>query len=159
VILQGGTLGNLGAGPHPAAIPSQQLYDRGLQDAFGVEVSGRWALGDRLRLSPSIFFESSAVDQSAVTAANLDGPKIDVALTAEWRPFHWMIVGASAGATGYIIGDVKSRFDSRSLAACVDAAYSLDACTAANDGQGLSTASGHYTLYVVHLSGAIGLEF
>jgi long-subunit fatty acid transport protein len=142
-----------------ALVPQQQLYDRGLQDAFGVELSGRWKLGERWRLAPSLFFETSAVDKSAVSAATLDGPKIDAALTAEWRPIRWLVVGANAGATAYVIGEVKSRYNPRALAACADAAFSLDACTSTTAGQGLSSASGNYTLVIVHLSGAIGLEF
>ncbi|HZS41129.1 MAG TPA: outer membrane protein transport protein [Polyangia bacterium] len=152
VTLQGSNIAKSG-------VPPQQLYDRGLQDAFGVELSGRWKLGPRWRLAPSLFFETSAVDKSAVSAATLDGTKFDAAVTAEWHPIRWLIVGANAGATAYVIGEVKSRYNPRALAGCADAAFSLDSCTAATAGQGLSSASGNYTLVVVHLSGAIGLEF
>ncbi len=155
VSLQGGNFANLGASQPPA----QQLYDRGLQDAWGVEASGRWRVGEKLRLAPSIFFETSAIDKSAVNAAAVDGPKLDFALTAEWRPLKHLSFGAHVGATAVIIGDVQSRFNPRAVTACVDAQYHLDACSAVNSGQGLPSASGSYSLFVVHASGAIGIDY
>ena len=116
-------------------------------------------MGDRLRLSPSVFFETSAVESSAVSAAALDAPKLDFALTAEWKPVKHLVLGAHVGGTAYILDQVNSRHNPRDTAACVDARYSLDACAAVDSGDGLSSASGKYTLFVVHLGGALGVDY
>ncbi len=157
VQLQGGTLGALSTS-RGAAIAPQQLYDRGLQDAFGFEASGRFKLG-ALRLAPSVFYETPAIDMSAENPAALDGHKIDVALAAEWRPAAHLVFGARAGLTSHVIGGVRSRYSPRATVACVDADFSLDACRAAAAGSALPSASGNYLLFVVHLSAAVGIEY
>jgi long-chain fatty acid transport protein len=155
---QGGTLGQLSARRDTALAP-QFLIDRGLQDSWAVEVSGRFKVGGRLRLAPSLVFESSAVEASAVSAAAVEGPKLDAALTLEWRPVRHLVLGAHVGGTGYFLDDVSSRFSSRAEAACVDAAYSLDACRATSNGYALPSASGHYSLFVAHAGLAIGMNY
>src|SRR5262249_39993855 len=79
--LQGGQLDRLASSP-ATRIPPDFFIDYGLQDAFGVEVSARFLVRSKLRLSPSLMVESSAVDKSAVNAASIDAPKLDAALTA-----------------------------------------------------------------------------
>jgi long-subunit fatty acid transport protein len=153
---QGGTLGQLDP---TLALPPEFLLDRGLQDAFAVEASGRFRVGQKLRLSPSFVFESSAVEASAVSAAALEAPKIDLALTAEWRPRTHLVLGAHVGGTAYVLGDVSSRFHPRDQTRCVDARYDLAACGAVESGGGLPSASGHYTLFVVHFGAAIGVDY
>jgi long-subunit fatty acid transport protein len=157
VSLQGGDLGLL-ATSRAAAVPPEFRLDRGLQDAWGLETSARFQVSGPLRLSPSLFFETSAIESSAVSAAAIDGPKVDLALTGEWRPVRHLVVGAHVGGTAYVLGDVHSRYDSRAEAACVDAHYALEACGQSLNGSALPTASGHYTLFVVHLGASIGLE-
>ncbi|HEY7954419.1 MAG TPA: outer membrane protein transport protein [Polyangia bacterium] len=158
VALQGGDLANL-AHSTATAIPPELLLDRGLTDAWGFEVSGRWKLGRSLRLSPSLFFETSAVESGAVNAASIDAPKLDLTLTAEWHPVKHLMLGAHVGATGYILGEAGQSFDPKAEVACVDAGYALSACGAANRGDGLPSAAGRYTLFVVHVGGAIGVDY
>ena len=105
---QGGNLSQL---PPALALPPSMRRDLGLQDTFGAEVSARFRVNDKLRLSPSLFFETSAVEASAVSAAALDAPKLDLALTAEWKPIKHLVLGAHVGGTAYILGDVSSRND------------------------------------------------
>jgi long-subunit fatty acid transport protein len=154
--MQGGGLGQL---PPGLAVPPTLKRDLGLQDTFGIEVSARFRVGDKWRLSPSLFFETSAVEPSAVNAAAMDAPKLDFALTAEWRPVKHLVLGAHVGGTAYLFSHVDSRQNSRDLANCVDARYSLEWCGPVNSGDGWSSASGKYTLFVVHLGGAVGVDY
>ena len=158
VDLQGPAIDRL-ATSRAAAIPAEILLDRGLQDAWGFEVSGRWRVGDKLRLSPSLMFETAAVDTSAVNAASIDAPKLDLALVAEWRPIKHLMIGAHVGGTAYILGQAGQRFDPQAQVACVDAGYNLDACGASNRGDGLPAANGTYTYFVVHFGAAVGLDY
>jgi len=158
VSFQGGLLSQYANAP-AAAVPSQFLLDRGLQDAFAFEVSGRWRVRESLRLSPSLLFETSAMNTALVNAAAVDAPKFDLALTAEWRPAAHLVLGAHVGTTAYILTDAGQRFDPAAAQACVDAAGALPACGASNNGDALPSAAGRYTYFVVHLGAAIGMEF
>jgi len=156
VSLQGGNLPN-------ANIPPQFLLDRGLQNAYLVEVSTRHTLGENFRLSPSLAFETAAVAPDAVSPAAIEGNKLDAALTIEWRLWHKtttsVLLGAHVGGTAYFLSRVNSRFDAHAETACVDAAYSLDACGKLNFGDALPSASGSYTLFVVNAGVAIGVQY
>ena len=154
--LQSGSLGK-------AAVPPQFLLDRGLQNTYLVEVSTRHQVTPSLKLSPSLSFETSAVAADAVNPAAIDAPKLSAALTLEWRAWHkastTVTVGAHVGASGYILGRVRSRFDAQAETACVDAAYSLDACGKQNFGDALPSASGSYTYFVVDAGAALGIQY
>lgn len=156
VSLQGGDLGN-------AAAPTHFALDRGLQNSYLVEVSTRHTLGPSLRLSPSLAFETSAVAPSAVNAAAIDAPKLDAALTLEWRAWHSgassLFLGAHVGGTAYFLGHVDSRFSASAETACVDAGYSLDACAGEIAGDALPSASGNYTLFVINAGLALGFVY
>jgi long-subunit fatty acid transport protein len=161
--------GNLSQVRPDLAPPAQNRRDLGLQDTFGAELSLRMKVGDKLRLMPSIFFETSSVDGSAVSAAALDAPKLDLALVAEWRPVKHLVLGAHFGFTSFLMRDVDSRHDPNDTVQCVDAHYSLSAapandpnhpwCGKVTDGDGLPSASGRYTLFTVHLGAALGLDY
>jgi long-subunit fatty acid transport protein len=153
---QGGNLSQL---PPSLALPPSMRRDLGLQDTFGAELSLRFRLNDKLRLSPSLFFETSAVEASAVSAAALDAPKLDLALTAEWKPIKHLVLGAHVGGTAYMLGNVHSRNSPTDTVRCVDAQYSLDRCGAVVSGDGLPQASGKYSLFVVHLGAAVGFDY
>jgi hypothetical protein len=129
-----------------------------------VGVSSRHVINPALRLSPSLMFETSAVAPSAIGPATLDAPKLDGALTLEWKAWrfggdHAILIGAHVGLTAYFVGHVDSRFDAHAETACVDAAYSLYACAALNNGSALPSASGDYTLVNVHAGLAVGLSY
>ena len=115
VSLQGG---NLAA----AKLAPEFSIDRGLQNAYAIEVSTRHQVTPRLRLSPSLLFETSAVSPDAVSAAALDAPKLDAALTMEWQAWHGLgnhalVIGAHVGGTAYFVSHVGSRFDPTAEAA------------------------------------------
>jgi hypothetical protein len=156
VSLQGGNL-------QQAAVPPQYLLDRGLQNTYLVEVSTRHTLSPTLRLSPSLTFETSAVAPSAVNPAALDAPKLDAALTVEWKAWEKgttsLTIGAHLGGTAYFVSRVDSRFDAQAETACVDGAYSLDACGKLNFGDALPSASGRYTLFVINAGLALGVQY
>ena len=156
ISLQGGNLGASG-------VPPQFLLDRGLQNSYVVEVSTRHLATPSLRLSPSLTFETSAVAPSTVNPAALDAPKLDAALTLEWKAWHSgatsIFLGAHVGGTAYFLGRVRSRFDAHAETACVDAAYSLAACAAQNAGDALPSASGRYTLFVLNAGASLGVAY
>jgi long-subunit fatty acid transport protein len=158
VNLQGGRLAQV-AGQPAASVPPDFVLDRGFRDAYAFELSGRWKLGERWRLSPSVVFETSAVDDSLVNAASIDAPKFDLTLTAEWRPVSHFVVGAHAGATTYVLWNAGEGFNPTAQVACVDARGALDACSAYNNGDALPSAAGRYTYVVVYLGASVGMEF
>ncbi len=156
VSLQSGSLGM-------ANVPPQFLLDRGLQNSYLVEVSTRHQLTPALRLSPSLTFETSAVAADAVNPAAIDAPKLAAALTVEWRAWQKastaVYIGAHVGGTAYLLSKVRSRFDAQAETACVDAAYSLDACGKLNFGDALPSASGRYTYFVLDAGVALGVQY
>jgi long-subunit fatty acid transport protein len=163
--LQGGSLGDLGPAANGTGVPSSFSLDRGLQNAYAVELSARLLVARPLRLMPSLMFESAAVASSAVGPAALDGPKLDGALTLEYKP--WMsgdrrraiVLGLHAGLTAVFIGHVASRFDPHAAVACVDASYRTGACMSADSGDALPSTSGNYTLFVLNAGAAIGFDY
>ena len=158
VELQGPGLRPL-AGSTATAAPPHFVLDRGLRDAAAFEVSARFLLRESLRLSPSLVFETTAVDPATVNAASIDANKIDVSLTAEWRPARHLSIGAHVGLTAYALSDGGQRFDPRAQVACVDARSSLDACQAVANGDALPSANATYTYVVPHFGAALGVEF
>lgn len=146
-----------------ASVPPQFLLDRGLQNSYLVELSTRHIVSPTLRLSPSLTFETSAIAPDAVEAAAIDAPKLDAALTVEWQAWRKgstaLTVGAHLGGTAYFLSRVDSRFDARAETACVDAAYSLDACGKLDFGDALPSASGRYTLFVINAGLALGVQY
>lgn len=156
VSLQSGSLGK-------ASVPPQYLLDRGLQNSYLVEVSTRHQVTPALKLSPSVAFETSAIAADAVNPAAIDAPKLAAALTLEWRVWQKtstaVSLGAHVGGTAYLLSKVASRFDAQAETACVDAAYSIDACGKLNFGDGLPSASGRYTYFVLDAGVAVGVQY
>jgi hypothetical protein len=157
VALQGGTLAL-------ARLPPEQLIDRGLENAYSVELSTRHQVTPVLRLSPSLIYESAAVAADAVSAAALEGHKLDAALTLEWQAWHGLanhalIIGAHLGGTAYLLGRVSSRFNAAAEVECVDSGYSLSHCGALDNGTAFPSASGRYTLFTLNLGAAIGFTY
>ena len=158
VSLQGGVLDRLGKSAD-ARVPPQFLIDRGFQDAWAFWVSGRWRVRDNIRLSPMLLFETSAVSPEVVNAASIDGNKLDLSLTAEWKPTRLVRIGGHVGGTAYLLGQAGQAFSSRAVVDCVEHAYSLDYCGKVSAGQGLPSADGQYTMFVLHLGASIGFDF
>jgi long-subunit fatty acid transport protein len=157
VSLQGGELA-------AAKIAPELLIDRGLQNSYAVEVSTRHVVSPSLRLSPSLVFETSAIAPSAVSAAALDAPKLDAALTLEWTPWrgagnHALTLGTHVAGTAYILGRVDSRYSSQAEVACVDSGYALGSCGALDAGSAQPSASGSYTLFVVSFGGSLMFSY
>jgi long-subunit fatty acid transport protein len=157
VSLQGGDLA-------AAKIAQEFLIDRGLQNAYAIEVSTRHRVSPSLRLSPSLVFETAAVAPDAVSAAALEGNKLDAALTLEWQAWHGLanhalVIGAHVGGTAYFLGRVDSRFTSTAEVQCVDSSYSLSRCAALDHGDAFPSASGRYTLFVLNMGGAVGFTY
>ncbi len=152
VMLQGGDLAQAG-------VPPQLTLGRGWRDTWLVGASVRFAVNDKLKLSPSLMFETGAMESGLVNAASMDAPKVDIALTAAIRPGRHLFLGAHLGATAYILGHAGERFDPRAQTRCVDARFDLDACSASTRGEGQPSAAGQYTLFVLHMGAAIGFDY
>lgn len=160
VALQGGGIGYTG-------VPSEFFIDRGLQNAYLIEVSTRHFLraDESLKLSPSLTFETSAIAPSAVNPAALDAPKLDAALTFEARVWksglHSVTLGGHLGVTSYFLDHVDSRYSAAAETACVDGSYNLGlaACQQQASGAALPSASGSYTLFVVNAGLSIGFTY
>jgi long-subunit fatty acid transport protein len=140
-------------------IPTSFSWDRGLKDAWGLEFSTRYRVTDKLRLSPSLFYESPAVASRVVDAANIDAHKLDLALTLEWKPVRHFVLGVHAGVTVFFLQHGGEGFLPSAQKACVNSAYNLEQCKATNDGDALPPAAGTYTLVVPHVGGSMGVEF
>lgn len=154
-------------------LPGSMLLPRGLQPAVALDLSAR-QLFPRLTLAQGLLYESPRASASAVSPANLEGHKLNLALTAQLNlsPSRWISqrlwLVASLGATLYLFGgDPGSGFrapteaaaDGASWAAqCRDANLDLAAaaCLRARDGWALPTASGDYRLLT--LQGSLGLH-
>jgi long-subunit fatty acid transport protein len=159
VFLQGGTLDRIGQADPSAKVPAQLRFDRGWQDAYAFGASLRMKIHDRLRLSPSLIYESSAIDYAYINAANLDGHKADLALTLEWKPREHLTVGAHIGGTAYFVGHAGGAFDPRAEATCVDARYDLGACQKQIDGSAGPSAAGRYAMGNLHAGFALGMDY
>lgn len=158
VSLQGGNLHQLSSGTGTNPGP-RFLLDRGFRDTLTVGLSTRHRVGERLRLSPSLFFETAAVDPATVNAASIDGNKLDAALTLEWHPLPRLLIGAHLGGTAYILSSAGHRFDPRAQVRCTDSGYALEACTETNFGHALPRAAGAYTMFVLHAGLAVGFDY
>ncbi len=159
VYMQGGTLDRIAKADPAAAVPAQVRFDRGWHDAYSLGASLRVKLSDTLRVSPSVIYESSAVETEKVSAANLEAEKLDLAFTLEWRPRPHLIVGAHLGGTAYFLGHAGEAFDPRAEASCVDAKFALPACQKRIDGDALPSAAGRYTMGTLHAGFALGMEY
>ena len=157
--LQGGNIDRLKSSDPITAVPSRLRIDRGRQDAYLVGGSVRLKITDKLRLSPSVFYESSPVELDHVSAANLEGHKIDFALTVEWKPRAHFTVGAHVGGTTWFNGQGGQVYDPRAEARCVDAGYALPACEKHIAGSAVASAAGRYTMGALHAGFALGMDY
>jgi long-subunit fatty acid transport protein len=152
IYLQGGDIPESG-------VPPQITLGRGWRDTWMAGASVRFQIGDKLKLSPSVIFETGAMNAGLANAASLDAPKIDIALTAAIRPTNHLFLGAHIGGTAYVLGRAGETFDPRAQTRCVDSRYDLDVCAAATRGEGLPSAAGQYSLFVLHVGAAIGFDY
>jgi long-subunit fatty acid transport protein len=159
VYMQGNAIDRLGAADPSGTVPSQIRIDRGWQDTVSLGASVRARIGEKLRLSPSLIYESNAVPAAFVSPANLEGHKLDLALTLEWRPRAHLTVGAHIGATAYLLSHGGEAYDPRAESSCVDANYALDACQKRVEGSALPSAAGRYTMGAVHAGFALGMDY
>ncbi|MEO6953542.1 MAG: outer membrane protein transport protein [Polyangia bacterium] len=157
--VQGGNIGRLKASDATSAVPSLMRVDRGWQDAYMIGGSVRIKVTEKLRLSPSLFYESSPVALDHVSAANLEGHKLDFALTLEWKPRAHLTVGAHVGGTTWFNGEDGQVYDPRAEARCVDSSYALDACGKHIAGSATSSAAGRYTMGALHAGFALGMDY
>jgi hypothetical protein len=159
LFMQGGQLPQLAAADPQSTLPAQLRLNQGRQDAYSVGASLRIKLNERVRIQPSVIFESSAVGYAYIDAANLDGHKLDLALTLEWHPREHLTVGAHVGGVAYLVGHAGSAFDPRAETTCVDAHYDLGACQKQIDGSALSAAAGRYSMGSLHAGFALGMDY
>jgi hypothetical protein len=128
------------------SIPDHVVLYRGLEDS--VEVRGRAVFTDKhFRMSGTLRLETSAVPASRVSAAAIDGFKLEPSVAAEMRV--WRQVRLSVGyALTYMfpVDTGTSVFDPRAVRTCADAGGDLGnpACQARMNGQARPSAAGNY---------------
>lgn len=155
--IQGAAIDGLGNST-AAKIPPRFLFDRGLRDAFLGAVGLRLQPHRRVRVAPSLLYESPGVERSHTTPASLDGHKIDLSVVVNARLTQRVHLSAHAGFTTHAFGRIDSAFQSQYETDCVDAQYSLTvpACIDRVKGRAWPSASGTYVYIVPHFG--LGLE-
>lgn len=145
-------------------LPRTILWPRGLQTAVALDLSVRAAVG-RLLLAPALLYESPRASSAAVSPANLESHKLNLALSvlfdlssSRWTSQRLGLL-ASFGATFYLFsGDSGAGFDAAEAARCRDAGLDLlnASCLRTRDGWAAPTAQGSYRLITVQ--GSLGLQ-
>jgi hypothetical protein len=135
-------------------IPDHVVLYRGFRDSF--DLRGRAVYEDKhFRMSGTLRLETSAVPASHVSAAAIDGLKIEPSVAAEMRV--WRQIRLSVGyAFTYMfpVDTGASVFDPRAVPACAAAGGELSdpACRARASGQARPSAAGTYHMWRQALS-------
>jgi long-subunit fatty acid transport protein len=136
------------------SIPDHVVLYRGFTDSF--DVRGRAVYEDKhFRVGGTLRLETSAVPASRVSAAAIDGSKVEPSVAVEFRV--WRQVRMSAGyAFTYMfpVDTGTSVFDPRAVSACASAGGDLSnpACQAQSNGQARPSAAGTYHMWRQALS-------
>jgi long-subunit fatty acid transport protein len=131
------------------SIPNHVVLYRGFEDSF--DLRGRAVYENKhFRMSGTLRLETSAVPASHVSAAAIDGTKLEPSLAAEMRV--WRQVRLSVGyALTYMfpVDTGTSVFDPRAVGTCAAAGGELSdpGCQARRNGQARPSAAGNYHLW------------
>jgi long-subunit fatty acid transport protein len=135
-------------------VPNHVVLYRGFNDSF--DVRGRALFeAKHYRLSGTLRLETSAVPASHVSAAAIDGLKIEPSVAAEMRVWRQVRLSV-AYAIGYMfpVDTGTSVFDPQASRACAAAGGELTdpACIARTEGRARPSAAGTYHLWRQALS-------
>ena len=141
-------------------IPEHIVLYRGFHDVWDVRGRVSFWVRERLRLGAQLRVETSAVDASAVNAADVDGLKVEPMLLAEARLARHLWLSAGYGLTlMQAVTANPSAFDPMADTTCVEAGNALDQCVARDAGLGRPTAAGTYTRVVQDLGLTMTAKF
>lgn len=141
-------------------IPEWLVRHRGFQDVVAVEVGFEQPEATRFRLGGRARFESSLVPPGKVTAATIDGPKLELSAGAELRlSTRWALVGSYTFSFMLPQTNDPGEYSPRAAIDCTASGYDLTtpACTAVREGRAIPTAAGKYGRLGNSLS--LGLSF
>jgi long-subunit fatty acid transport protein len=142
-------VGPSGTGLLGNGLADQLVLYRGFQDAWDMRARLVHTPLPWFRWSGTLRMETSAVPEANVTAAAVDGFKLEPALAIEFTLGRHLRIGAGYALTWMVPVTVgTSVFNPAAAAACAQAAYdlSLPACQTRLAGQARPTAAGRYTM-------------
>jgi hypothetical protein len=136
------------------SVPDHLVLYRGFQDSF--DLRGRAVYETKhFRAGGTLRLETTAVPASHVTAAAIDGLKLEPQVALEMRVWRGVRISASYSlAYMFPVDTGRSVFDPQAAAACASAGGELGnpACQARMHGQARPTATGTYHLWRQALS-------
>ena len=142
-----------------AGVPSRIVLARGLQPAVAGELGVRWRPLRPLRLGLSFIAESSSVAQPYLSAAALDGPKLDGMAAGELR-LGWFRLMVGYELTGFVLGTVNpGAYSPAYTTGCANNDHSLPSCGDALAGRGQPSNAGTYSLLSHRFSLALGVDY
>jgi long-subunit fatty acid transport protein len=128
-------------------IPEWLVRHRGFSDVWGFEVGLEQPPARLVRLGGRARFETSLVPSGKVSAATVDGPKLELAGGAELRlSTRWAFVGSYTFSFMLPQDNDPGAYSPRAAIDCAASGYDLttDACLAVREGRAIPTAAGSY---------------
>jgi long-subunit fatty acid transport protein len=134
-----------------AGLPEHIVLYRGFHDVWDTRARIAYWWRERVHIGGELRVETSAVDNSGVNAAAVDGFKVEPVALVEVRVSRRFWLGAGYGITIMpAVTVTNSVFQPTAATACADSGgdLNLKACTARNAGEARPTAAGTYTSLV-----------
>jgi Outer membrane protein transport protein (OMPP1/FadL/TodX) len=134
-----------------AGLPEHIVLYRGFHDVWDTRARIAYWWRERVHVGGELRVETSAVDNSGVNAAAVDGFKVEPVALVEVRVSRRFWLGAGYGLTIMpAVTVTNSVFQPTAATACADSGgdLNLKACAARNAGEARPTAAGTYTSFV-----------
>ncbi|MBI4511456.1 MAG: hypothetical protein HY698_17620 [Deltaproteobacteria bacterium] len=146
--------------PVTRGAPEWQKRFRGFRDVLSFDVGAELQAAEWIQLAAKLRLETSAVDTSLVTPAQMDAPKVELALGGRVKisPRTKLTVGYSLA----VLADQdvsRSAFQPSAWDTCASSGFDLDSCASVREGRALPTAAGTYSRMTHSLHAAIGLAW
>ena len=141
-------------------MPDRIVLYRGFQDVFAIQLGAGFRLGQQVVLQVATMLETSAVPLEATTVTTVDGVKLDSMVSLRWHMGGGFTLRAGYGLAAMPAAEVeRSGFSPSKMSTCVDNRFNVDlqACKQSEQGRGLPSAAGSYTL-LTHRMG-LGLSY
>jgi hypothetical protein len=130
-------------------LPEHIVLYRGFHDVWDTRARIAYWWRERVHVGGELRVETSAVDNSGVNAAAVDGFKVEPVALVEVRVSRRFWLGAGYGLTIMpAVTVTNSVFDPTAATSCVASGGDLNKCAARNAGEARPTAAGTYTSFV-----------
>jgi len=130
-------------------LPEHIVLYRGFHDVWDTRARIAYWWRERVHIGGELRVETSAVDNSGVNAAAVDGFKVEPVALIEVRVSRRFWLGAGYGLTIMpAVTVTNSVFNPTAATTCADMGGDLNACAARNAGSARPTAAGTYTSFV-----------